>query len=193
MSKLVFNMRLLFNLKFLLEAGPIIVFFATYKLSQSNILLATVFIMAASLVCLALRYLIVGNISPSLLFSSAILIGAGSFTLITGNTAYIKMKPTIVFGTFGLCTYIGVLFKKFFIKDIVESGVKLRYRHWRELSIRVSIYFLILAVINEITWRMLSEEVWVNFKIFGIGTLSAIFVLTQVRFIEKHKITGERR
>jgi intracellular septation protein len=185
--------KLVFNIKFLLEAGPIIVFFATYKLSQSNILLATIWIMVASVACLALRYLIVGNISPSLLFSSAILIVAGSITLITGNTSYIKMKPTIVFGTFGLLTYVGTLFKKFFIKDIVESGVRLRYRHWRALSFRVAAYFILLAVINEVTWRLFSEKTWVNFKIFGIGTLSAIFVLIQARFIDKNKITGERR
>jgi intracellular septation protein len=184
--------KLVFNIKFLLEAGPMIVFFATYKLSQSNILLATIWIIIASVVCLALRYLIVKNISLSLLFSSAILIVSGSITLITGNTAYIKMKPTIVFGSFGLITYVGILFKKFFIKDIVESGVRLRYRHWRELSLRVSAYFILLAVINEFTWRLFSEDVWVNFKIFGIGTLSALFILMQMRFIEKHKITGEK-
>jgi intracellular septation protein len=183
--------KLLFNIKFLLEIGPIIVFFVTYKVSQSNILLATIWIMVSSLVCLTLRYLITGNISLSLLFSSAILIVSGSITLITGNTAYIKMKPTIVFGTFGLFTYVGIFFKKFFIKDVVE--VRLRYRHWRVLSLRVAACFIVIAIINEATWRLFGEAIWVNFKIFGIGPLCAIFTFVQMRFIEKHKITGDKR
>lgn len=183
--------KILFNIKFLLEAGPIIVFFATYKLSQSNLLLSTACIMAATVTCLILRYLIVRNISLSLLFSSAILLVAGSITLITGNTSYVKMKPTIVYSAFGIATYIGVLFKKFFIKDMVGNDANLSEKHWSVLSIRVSLYFFLLATINEVTWRFFSEEIWINFKIFGVGTLSALFVFLQMRFIEKNRLREE--
>jgi intracellular septation protein len=179
--------RMLLNAKFLLEAGPIIVFFATYKLSQSNLVTATSWIMGATLVCLLLRYVLTKRISLSLMFSGAILLVAGSITLITGNTTYIKMKPTIVFGGYALAIYLGVLFKKFFIMDLVEDKHLLRLRHWKVLSLRVSAYFLFLATLNEITWRCFSEEIWVNFKIFGIFPLSFIFFWWQLSFIAKHK------
>ncbi len=185
--------KLVFNIKLILEFGPLVTFFLTYKLSQSNILLATAWIMISSVICFILRYFIIGSISLSLLFSSAILIVAGGVTLITGDSSYIKMKPTFVFAGFAFATYIGMLFKKFFIKDVIENGIRLRYRHWRALSLRVAFYFLFLAIINEFTWRFFSEEFWVNFKLFGISGLSVLFVLLQIQFIEKHKITGERR
>lgn len=178
---------MLLNAKFLLELGPLIVFFATYKLSQSNMIVATICIMASTLLCLALRYALTKKLSLSLLFSGFVLLISGSITLLTGNTTYIKMKPTIVFICFAFAIYIGVLFKRFFIMDLVEDKHLLKLRYWKVISIRAAVYFLLLATLNEVTWRYFGEEFWVNFKLFGVGPLSLVFAWWQVAYIAKHK------
>ena len=181
--------KLLLNINFLLELGPLIVFLITYKLS--NILLATTYIMIATVVCITLRYMITKNISLQLLLSGGALLALGSLTLITGNTRYVKMKPTVMYTIFALIVFIGKIFNKFFIKDVFNKDIQLIEEHWKILSNRVVYYFCCLAVSNEIIWRCFSENFWVNFKIFGVGSASMIFAITQLRFITKSQIKDD--
>ena len=175
------------NINFFLEMVPIIVFFVTYFLSK-NLLMATAYIVGSTFIALLIRYILTRQISISLLFSSAVLLISGTVTLVTKDLKYVKMKPTIVFLSFGVVTYIGLLLKKYFVKDVFESTVKLEDKHWRVISRNISLFFILLAVINEVTWRFCSDMVWINIKVFGSGTLSALFLWSQLVFANKNKI-----
>ena len=48
---------------------------------------------------------------------------------------------------------------------------------WRTLTLRWAVFFLVLAVLNEYVWRTMSEETWVNFKVFGLMGLTMVFAL----------------
>ncbi|QEK39649.1 inner membrane-spanning protein YciB [Candidatus Sneabacter namystus] len=181
---------LIFNLEFLLEFGPLIAFFATYKLSKSDLRLATIWIMITTALCCLLKYVFTKKISLPMLISGGILWVAGSIMLATGNTKYVKMKPTIVFALFGFVTYIGVMFNKFFVKDVMGHKIHMQEKHWKTLSLRIVYYCIFLAILNEVSWRLMSENAWVNFKIFGITTTFIMFAITQLNFIEKNSIQG---
>ena len=43
------------------------------------------------------------------------------------------------------------------------------------MTLRWVVFFLVMAVINEIVWRNFSEAAWVNFKVFGILPLTHCF------------------
>jgi intracellular septation protein len=49
-------------------------------------------------------------------------------------------------------------------------------------------FFIVMACANEIIWRNFSEDIWVNFKVFGAMPITIIFVLLQMPFIIKNKI-----
>ena len=47
-------------------------------------------------------------------------------------------------------------------------------------------FFLFLAVVNEIVWRNFDTDFWVKFKVFGMLPLSIVFMLSQIPFLQKH-------
>jgi len=50
------------------------------------------------------------------------------------------------------------------------------------------LFFLFLAILNEIVWRTQSEEFWVNFKVWGLMPISFIFAMFQVPLIKKYRV-----
>ncbi len=168
-------------LKFLLELGPIIVFFATYK--YSNIFIATLLMLIVTTICLIISYLIDKKLSMALLISGGILLLLGCLTLLSGDSKFIKMKPTIVYIIFAIALYGGIIKNKLILKEMLSHSVSMSDIHWLILSKRFSGYFIFMAILNEVIWRNYSESFWVNFKVFGAAPLTLVFILTQMPFI----------
>ena len=59
------------------------------------------------------------------------------------------------------------------------------------LFFRWVFFFIFLAILNEIIWRTQTEEIWVNFKVWGILPLTLIFTIFQIPLIQKHKKDNE--
>jgi intracellular septation protein len=177
-------------LKLLIEFGPLVVFFATYKFA--NIFLATLWMVIATASCLLISYLVDKKISMVLLISGFILLISGSITLLTGDSMYIKMKPTLVYIIFCIILWIGARKnEKPFISYVLGSAFKMEDSHWIVLSRRFAFYFFIMAVANEIVWRNFSESFWVNFKVFGAIPITAVFTAIQIPFLMKYHIVDK--
>ena len=58
---------------------------------------------------------------------------------------------------------------------------------WHTLTIRWAIFFFGLAILNLLIW-FYSEPLWVNFKVFGILGLTALFAVANAPFMAKHMI-----
>lgn len=171
-------------LKLLLEFGPIVVFFATYK--QSDIFVATMWMVSVTVIAFIVSYSIDKKISVPLLISGGILLVSGSVTLLSGDSSYIKMKPTLVYLIFASILLFGIFNKKPFAKTILSHAFSMEDIHWMVLSKRFAFYFFMMAIINEIVWRNFSEDNWVNFKIFGALPITVLFGAFQIPFIQKH-------
>ncbi len=57
---------------------------------------------------------------------------------------------------------------------------------WRKLTLRWSVFFLVLAVLNEIIWRTQTTDLWVAFKVFGVVPLTFVFAALQYPLLMKH-------
>jgi intracellular septation protein len=55
----------------------------------------------------------------------------------------------------------------------------------------VAIFFLSLALLNELIWRNMSTDNWVNFKIFGLTGALFIFFIAQNSLIQKYGKTSQ--
>ena len=66
------------------------------------------------------------------------------------------------------------------MKHFFGSQFFLTDHTWKLLSLRWGLFFLFLAVINEITWRLLSTEDWVFVKVFILFPLVGLFMLGQL-------------
>ena len=51
---------------------------------------------------------------------------------------------------------------------------------------RWAIFFLALAVLNEIVWRNASTDTWVQFKVFGFLPLTLLFGALQYPLLRKY-------
>lgn len=179
-------------LKLLIEFGPLVVFFATYK--YANIFLATVWMISATVACLLISYLVDKKVSMVLVISGVILLISGSVTLLTGDSMYIKMKPTLVYIIFCIMLWIGGMNKqKPFISYALGSAFKMEDHHWIILSRRFAFYFLFMAIANEFVWRNFSESFWVSFKVFGALPITAIFAATQIPFLMRNHINDDKQ
>ncbi len=59
---------------------------------------------------------------------------------------------------------------------------------WKKLNNRWAYFFIFLALLNEIVWRTQSELMWVNFKVWGILSITFIFTASQIPLINKYKL-----
>ena len=52
----------------------------------------------------------------------------------------------------------------------------------------LSVFFFGLAILNEVIWRTQSTDFWVNFKVFGVTTLTMIFAIAQMPLTRRYHI-----
>ena len=71
---------------------------------------------------------------------------------------------------------------------MLNSALILENETWDKLNLRWSLFFLFLAVLNEIVWRTQSESFWVTFKVWGILPLTIIFTALQIPLIKNNKL-----
>lgn len=177
-------------LKFLSEFAPLVAFFAGYFYGGS-IETATLYMLITSIVCISIYYFMVRKLPLSTLVSSGVLLISASIALLSGNSMYIKVKPTILYIIFGCAFFISAIRNKSFMKYMLEHFIRLEDKHWNVLSYRTAIFFLFMAILNEIVWRNFAEITWVKFKVFGAIPITIIFILLQMPYIFKNKLPDD--
>ena len=115
----------------------------------------------------------------------------GGLTIYFDNKVFFYMKPTIINILFALILIYGKFFlKKSLLQLLLENSIKLKDEGWKILTDRWIYFFVFLAFLNEMVWRTQSEEIWVQFKVFGILPITFVFTIFQIRIIEKFRITN---
>lgn len=171
--------------KFLSEFGVLIAFFFGYK--YGGIKDATIYMLITSVIMTTLCYIIERKLHTFSLVSSGILLVTGGIALISGNSMFIKVKPTILYILFAGAFLISSLKGKPFLKYLLHATITLEDKFWNILSYRFSVFFFFMAIANEIVWRNFEEIIWVKFKVFGALPMMIFFVLLQVPFILKNQ------
>ena len=82
----------------------------------------------------------------------------------------------------------GLAFGKTLLKPVMGAAWPMDDAGWRILTRNFGLFFLTMAVLNEIVWRTQSEQFWVNFKVFGLMALTLAFSLTQIPVLNRHRV-----
>lgn len=173
-------------LKLALDLGPLLIFFAANSLF--GIFTATLIFMGAMLVAVAIGIVLERKVSPVGLVTLALVLIFGGLTYWLSNDIFIKIKPTILYAMFAVVLMGGLVFGRLFIKYLLGQTLRLPEDAWRTLTWRWSLFFLVLAVLNEIVWRNVSTNTWVAFKVWGVFPLTLLFAMAQTPFIARHQI-----
>ena len=173
--------------KLLIDIGPLAIFIIFYKRS-GEIIEAILPLMVATVVAVFASYVLEKKIPIMPTLGAGIVLIFGGLSIFFKNEIFIFMKPTIVNIFFAGILYGGVVLKKPLLKYLLGSALILEEEGWNILTQRWIAFFIALAILNEIVWRTMSEDFWVNFKVFGILPITFIFTLTQFPLIKKYQI-----
>ncbi|WGD29057.1 septation protein A [Ancylobacter sp. WKF20] len=171
-------------LKFALELGPLVVFFIAN--GRAGIYVATGAFMVATFAALLVMWLIARKIAVMPLVSAVVVLVFGTLTLWLQDDHFIKMKPTIVNALFGGLLLGGLIFRKPLLPYVLGDVFQLTPEGWHKLTIRWGVFFLVMAVLNEVVWRSVSTDTWVAFKTFGYLPLTLVFAMAQVPLMTAH-------
>jgi|TARA_B100000945_G_C20253872_1_gene535852 intracellular septation protein len=179
-------------IKFATDFGPLLVFFTVYYKSNKDLISAIPPLIIATIIAVSLVYILEKKI-PYVPIIGALLISIfGGLTVYFKNPVFLYLKPTIINILFAIILWGGKsFFKRNLLKIFFKNTIKLEEIGWDKLMYRWIVFFILLAVLNEIIWRTQTEEIWVNFKVWGILPLTFLFTAFQVPLIQKYKQNEE--
>ncbi|MFC5586325.1 septation protein A [Nitratireductor kimnyeongensis] len=193
-------------LKLALELGPLMVFFFANSRGEwlvelvpalgnlgGPLFVATALFMAATAVALTASWILTRTLPIMPLVSGVVVFVFGALTLYLHSEIFIKMKPTIVNTLFGVVLLGGLAFGKSLLGYVFDSAFKLDAEGWRKLTLRWGLFFIFLAVVNEVVWRMFSTDTWVAFKVWGIMPITILFTMSQMPLIMKHSLEEQSK
>ncbi len=197
-------------MKLLFDLFPVILFFIAFKYAETTpevaaswvtgllgvpvadpklapILLATVVVIAATVIQIAWVWLRHGKVDKMLWVSLVLVVVFGSLTLIFQNEAFIKWKLTILDWVFAISMIFSTLvLKKNAIRAMLGEQLKLPDAVWNKLNYAWIAFFTAMGALNLVIAYNFSTDTWVNFKVFGSMGLMLLFMIAQGALLWKY-------
>lgn len=198
-------------LKFVLEIGPLAVFFLTFSYGErllanpgvaeifgaligpaalqgesAPVLLATATFMVAIAVTLSVSWWMTRALPRMAVVTAFVVAIFGGLTLWLQDDTFIKMKPTIVNVIFALILWVGLLQGRSYLRYLMGESMPLTDRGWLLFTRNWALFFLVCAVANELVWRTQTTEFWVSFKTFFYLPVTILFVAAHIPFLQRH-------
>ncbi len=191
-------------LKLALDLGPLLLFFIAYWKptlfeplfaplmpdaiahgERAGIFVATAVFMVAIIVALAVSYALTRHLPVMPLVTALVVVVFGGLTLFLQNETFIKLKPTIIYLLFAAALFGGLILRKPLLARVFDQAFNLTEEGWRKLSLRWAVFFLALAVLNEIIWRTQTTTFWITAKACVIP-LTFVFAIMQYPLLTKY-------
>jgi intracellular septation protein len=184
-------------LKFALDFGPILLFFAGYFLVRertfqvggtdySGFILITALFVPVMIVATLALWRLTGRVSPMQIVTLVVVVVFGGLTIWFNDERFFKMKPTIIYALFAAALAFGLMRGRSYLQLVMDEVVPMRHEGWMILTRRLALFFAALAIANEVVWRNFSEATWVSFKTFGLSALVFAFFVLQARLFEAY-------
>jgi intracellular septation protein len=189
----------------LVDFGPLLVFFLTYRYfspddenSSVGIVLAvtksTVAFMIATLIALVVSKWRLGHVSPMVWLSSALILGFGALTVFFNDPFWIQIKPTAVYLLFAATLFGGLLRGKAMLRYLLQAAFEgLSDEGWLKLSRNWAMFFLVLAALNEVLRQVLTFGGWLQAKLWLFTGLSFLFTFSQLPMVMRHGMGEEAK
>lgn len=172
-------------MKQLLDFLPLIVFFVCYKLY--DIYIASGALIAAAAATLLFTWLKYRHIEKMTLITFIMVALFGTLTIAFHNDLFIKWKVTIIYTLFSTALLISQwVLKKPLIQRMLGKEITLPNKVWSRLNLAWVLFFLACAIANIYVAFWLSQELWVDFKVFGLTGLTLIFTLISGIYMYHH-------
>ncbi len=192
-------------LNLLVDYGPLLVFFLTYRYYSPEsredpigevfaVVHGTIAFMIAAVIALGVSKWRLGKVSPMLWLSTVLIVGFGSLTIVLHDPFYVQIKPTVIYLCFGIALLVGYRKGKALLKVLLEAAFEgLDDQGWMKLSRNWGFFFLFLAALNETLRMTLDFGAWLATKLWVFMPLSFLFTFSQIPMLLRHGLghTGE--
>jgi len=184
-------------LKLSLELGPIILFFAGYSrikdmeftlfgTTYAGFIVATAVFIPLILIATGVLWKLTGKLSRMQLMTAVLVVVFGGLGIWFNDDRFFKMKPTILYTMFAGVLGYGLLRGESYLQYVMDEAMPLKREGWMIFTRRMALFFAGLAVTNEVIWRTMSTDAWVNFKTFGLTGVMFLFFMSQMRLFAKY-------
>lgn len=177
------------GLKFFVDMGPLIAFFAVNYMY--GLMMGTAVLMVTTMIAIAISYKLEKRVPLMPAIGCIFVMLFGGLTLVFDDEMFIKIKPTVVNILLSGALAAGLLFGRLFLKNVMSSMISITDSGWKTLTFYWIAFFLILAGINEFVWRTYDTDTWVSFKAFGIPLMAIVFSFATVPVINKHLLEDQ--
>jgi len=188
-------------LKLVLEVGPIAVFFLAYRLAPvaeglsveerqlEQILFSTMVFIPTILAALAASWFLTRHLPKMAVITAVVVVIFGGLTLILRDDTFVKMKPTILYCLFAGILGFGLLRGQSYLKYLMDELIPMRDEGWMKFTTRFVVFYLVLAALNELVWRVYGTDVWVNFRTFVLPLANFAFIMAQVPLFQRYAVS----
>lgn len=174
-------------MKLVYDLGPALAFFAAYALG--GIYVATVTLIAALLLVVIAYRLREKRWNKVHLFAFAVALVLGGVTLALHDPAFIKLKPSLIYGAFALALLGSHLIgERVLMQRMPQKMVVMPEAIWRRVNLAWALFFALCAVLNWYVAAHYDEATWVKLKVFGFTLLMLVFMLAQAPFLARYLV-----
>lgn len=189
--------------KLALEIGPVAIFFfgyiklkdQTYTIAGTQydgFILATALFIPLILISTGLLWALTGKLSKMQLVTAVLVVVFGGLSVWLNDDRFFKMKPTMIYLLFAGVLGFGLLRGRSYLQDLMDEMMPLREEGWMIVTRRLTLFFAGLAILNEVIWRTMSTDAWVNFKTFGLSLAVFAFFLSQSGVFQRYAVPQEK-
>ncbi|WP_430462918.1 septation protein A [Thalassolituus sp. LLYu03] len=194
-------------MKLFLDFLPIVVFFLVYKFAPQAvaflspwlsdeqitlftdmpILLATLVLIPATILQVAYIRFTTGKVEKMHLVTLALVVVLGGATVALQDKTFIMWKPTIVNWLFAAAFLTSQWFtRKSLLQRMMDQALSLPAPVWVRLNYAWVAFFVISGLANLYVAYSFPEDIWVDFKLFGLLGLTVLFIIGQSLFLYRY-------
>lgn len=172
-------------MKQFLDFLPLIVFFAFYKLY--DIYVASGALIAATALALVYSWYKFRKLEKMTLVTFILVAVFGGLTIAFHNVEFIKWKVTVIYVLFAGSLLVSQwAMNRPLIQSMLGKELTLPQVVWKRLNYAWALFFILCGLANIYIAFWLPENVWVNFKVFGLTALTLVFTLLSGLYIYRH-------
>ena len=199
------------TLNILSEMGPICTMFVVnfafgVEAGVWSLIITTVMALVASLIVLRRP-----PIMPFI--AGAVTVVFGALALYTHDAFWVQIKVTLFNALVAVLLFVGLRRRQYFFEFVFGKTFSYTEQGWYLLTRNVAIFFVITAVANEAVrlgfasaeipcpevWHWLLKkpilnglDVWMMFKLFVVMPLTSIYLVWQVRLMQRHRVPEQK-
>lgn len=177
-------------MKLLIDFFPVLAFFIAYYIPDDltqRMYTATAAAIVAAFIQVGAYWYINRKFEKMHLVTLAIILVLGGMTLLFHDKRFFMWKPTVVNWLFAAAFLVSEFVgKKPLIQRMMDHAINIPAPIWYTLNRSWIAFFIFSGAINLYVAFNFAENIWVNFKLFGILGLTLLFAIGQAFYLAKY-------